>query len=185
MHQWKVVPRPFQEFQCAPDLSELRRACEPLGCISFRLPSDGITAGKVLHHCIAVLESLFGSQSPLIFKLGFCQNPHLRWTNRVYGYSRDPAKWEKMIVMYASKEPFSPGMLEAALIDKYGSNPVAHGKCWHLFHCQNFPPSFWFWWFPHYVVTAKSPQASQDAATSGQGATLSRPHVRPQAVQSS
>lgn len=33
-----------------------------------------------------------------------------------------------MIVLFASKEPFTPAMLEAALVHKYKSCLVAYGK---------------------------------------------------------
>ena len=69
------------------------------------------------------LTSLFKKEEPLIFKIGFTHDPVSRWTSPVYGYTLDldRNKWTHMIVFYYSKERFGPAMLEAALIEKFGS----------------------------------------------------------------
>eukprot|EP00435_Cladocopium_sp_Y103_P074682 s2_g50.t1 len=115
------VCQTFDDFRSAPDLSELQQQCEALGCISFQLPKPFANAGAILKHAIATMDALIRLESPLIFKVGFTTDVVRRWTNTTYGYSTDPAKWSNMIVLLARKEPFTPAMLEAALVDKYKS----------------------------------------------------------------
>lgn len=94
---------------------------EPSAPISYHLPADGSSAGKVLQHASRELEKLFRKHDPMIWKVGYTHNPFWRWTNELYGYAKARDKWSTMAVLYISKEPFGPAMLEAALIDKFGS----------------------------------------------------------------
>ena len=87
--------------------------------ISYDLPKPGVAAGSVFQHSLRVVEKLFLNHSPLIFKVGFTHNPQWRFSNKLYGYVMDTAKWTHMIVLYKTHEPYSAAMLEAALIDKY------------------------------------------------------------------
>lgn len=105
----------------SPRLKTLSDECQTLGCISLRLCDLNAVAGAVLRHAIQVLERLFQQQEPLIFKIGFTHNPIWRWSNASYGYGVAREKWSHMIILYYSKEPYSPAMLEAALIEKYQS----------------------------------------------------------------
>ena len=118
----------FDDFRSAPDLSDLQKQCEALGCISFQLPRPLANAGAILQHAIGAMDTLIRLQSPLIFKVGFTTDVVRRWTNSTYGYVTDPAKWTGMIVLFTSKEPFTPAMLEAALVHQYKSFLVANGK---------------------------------------------------------
>lgn len=93
------------------------------GKICFQLPPIGALAGTVLQHCSSLLDRLLKSQKPVIFKVGITHNPLWRWGNQIYGYTTAKEKWSNMVVMYVAAEPHSVGMLEAALIDKYQSNP--------------------------------------------------------------
>ncbi|CAL1141491.1 unnamed protein product [Cladocopium goreaui] len=58
-----------------------------------------------------------------MFKVGFTHNPVWRWGSPIYGYTSKATKekYSNMSVIYAAPEPYSPAMLEAALIDKYKS----------------------------------------------------------------
>eukprot|EP00438_Fugacium_kawagutii_P015138 Skav220607 [mRNA] locus=scaffold507:143470:153073:+ [translate_table: standard] len=87
--------------------------------ISFYLPTRTKTAGAVLKHAIHVMETIHDCHSPMIFKVGFTSDPELRWENPKYGYKWENHKWERMVIIYVSKEPWSAAMLEAALIDRY------------------------------------------------------------------
>ena len=118
----------FDDFRSVPDLSTLQQQCEALGCISFQLPRPLANAGAILQHAVGAMDTLIRLQSPLIFKVGFSTDVVRRWTNSTYGYGTDPARWTDMIVLFASKEPFTPAMLEAALVHKYKSCLVAYGK---------------------------------------------------------
>ena len=102
-------------------LSEIHSRCESIGCIAFKLPPFGSLAGKALKHCLDELSRLFDKHSPLIFKIGWTHDAAWRWANDLYGYARSIDKWTNMDILYIAKEPFSPAMLEAALIEKYQS----------------------------------------------------------------
>ena len=115
-----VYQKRFPHF--AQELAE----CKALKCIAFELPQLDIPAGKVLRHSVSTFEKLFKAQSPMIFKIGFTHSPSWRWSNTLYGSSRAKDRWCNMLVMYVSPEPHSPAMLEAALIDKFGSNSTVH-----------------------------------------------------------
>ena len=110
------------ELLLQPGFQNMIAEAASTGCISFDLPKRNSVAGAVLHHCTNVMETLLKTHSPMIFKVGFTHNCCWRWSNKLYGYNRSVDKWSRMVVMYISEEPFSPAMLEAALIDKYSCN---------------------------------------------------------------
>ena len=127
---------------CTPD-------CETVACISYKLPAAGVTPGKVLQHCSRQLEKLFHEKGPLIFKIGYTHDAIWRWTNAIYGYIHDADGWTDMMILYATDEPYGPGMLEACLIDKFASRSFEL-SCWldHLwpslflsFFAFSLPPS--------------------------------------------
>ena len=89
--------------------------------IACKLPAPGATAGRVLKHCQQTLNKLIADHKPLIFKVGVTHNHLWRWHNDLYGYKGAIEKWTNMLVIYESKEPYSPCMLEAALIDTFQS----------------------------------------------------------------
>ena len=101
------------------EIPALYENCARLGCITFNLPPQGSLAGRVLQHASREMEKLFQDHEPMIWKVGYTHNPAWRWANKMYGYAQDIAKWERMEVLYLSKEPFGPAMLEAMLIDKF------------------------------------------------------------------
>ena len=109
-------------FENSESLRELHAKCAELGCISFKIPSYGAVAGKVLQHASRELENLFAKESPLIFKIGYTHCAFWRWTNKVYGYAHARDRWSHMVVVFVAKEPYSPSFLEAALIDKFRSH---------------------------------------------------------------
>ena len=103
-------------------LSDLEAECSRLGCISFDLPPENATSGKVLWHAIKQFEKLHKKHRPMIFKFGYTHDAMWRWNNSLYGYKHEKAKWSHMKVLYVSKEPFGPSMLEAALISRFESD---------------------------------------------------------------
>ena len=110
------------ELLLQPGLQIMIAEAASIGCIDFNLPKKKSLAGGVLHHCINVVDSLFKKHAPMIWKIGFTHDCCWRWGNSLYGYGRSADKWSRMVVMYISDEPFGPAMLEAALIDRFGSN---------------------------------------------------------------
>ena len=124
-----VEPRPLERKRkfdssleaSSPRLRALSAECGALGCISLKLCDLNAVAGVVHRHAVEVLENLFRQQEPLIFKIGFTHSPIWRWSNKTYGYEMAREKWSNMIIFYYSREPYSPAMLEASLIGKYGS----------------------------------------------------------------
>ena len=109
--------------------------------VLFQLPALDATSGVILRHCSTLLEKMFESQSPVIWKIGFTHCPVWRWGNSLYGYSTSRERWSHMIIMYVTNEPFSASMLEAALIDKYSSILVAPNI--FLFSKDIFPNEGW------------------------------------------
>ena len=78
-----------------------------------------LTAGVVLQHCVQVIDDIHACHAPIIYKVGFTADPKLRWDNRRYGYKWAIEKWDRMVILFLSKEPWSISMLEASLIDRY------------------------------------------------------------------
>ena len=111
--------------RCFPHFAYELAESKTLQCISFELPRIDVPAGKVLRHSVLTIERLFKMHSPMIFKVGFTHSPSWRWSNSVYGYSSSKDMWSDMLVIYMSQEPYSPAMLEAALIEKFGSDSPA------------------------------------------------------------
>ena len=111
----------------SPKLEDLDSQCAAVGSISLNLCKNfsNASAGTILRHSIRVIEKLFTAEEPLIFKIGFSHNPVFRWQNDIYGYVKARERWSHMVIAHYSKEPFSAAMLEAALIEKYGSICVA------------------------------------------------------------
>ncbi|CAJ1330128.1 unnamed protein product [Effrenium voratum] len=98
-------------------------ACDCLDFINYKLPKVDASAGSVLQHSKQVVDMLLRKHSPMTFIVGFTHDPVWRWTNDIYGYALAREKWTNMVVLFETKEPFSPAMLEAALIDLYKSTP--------------------------------------------------------------
>lgn len=92
--------------------------------LEFKLPPPGVPAGRVLQHAKRTMASLFSKHDPMIFKFGFCRNALWRWANDLYGYKFSRDRWTNMVVMFESNEPHGPAMLEATLIDLFGSSLV-------------------------------------------------------------
>lgn len=103
--------------------------------IRWKLPKAEAVAGAVLRHAIQCVDALFEQWAPMIFKIGFTHDPVWRWSNGLYGYSRGVERWGGMVCLYKSREPFSPAMLEAALIEKYGRFSVARLQTVGLIEC--------------------------------------------------
>ena len=108
--------------------------------LTFRLAAYGSVAGKCLQHARAELQRLVDEEGPLIFKIGFTHDPLWRICSPLYGYWRDLDSWTNMLILYASSEPYSAGMLEASLIDRFRGILVALlvGKCiWKAVHVMH------------------------------------------------
>lgn len=102
-----------------------------IGCIEVQIPKNpNLVAGRVLQHCIDVIESLFRKYDPMIFKLGYTHNPCWRWSNDMYGYCNAKERWSNMIILWITDEPCAPSMLEASLIAMYVQK---HLVCNHFF----------------------------------------------------
>ena len=87
--------------------------------IEWCLAARATTAGGVLSHAIHIVNRLSHRYAPMIFKIGFTHDASWRWENTIYGYKWQRDKWEKMCLLHIAEEPFSPAMLEAALINKF------------------------------------------------------------------
>ena len=110
-----------ETLQSNPGLLSIAQESRSMSFMEFQLPKPDVVAGRVLQHCVNVVNNTFSKFDPCIFKLGFTHNPCWRWNNDIYGYKLDRARWSNMIVLYISGEPFGPAMLEAVLIHQYHS----------------------------------------------------------------
>lgn len=105
-----------------PGIQTIALQAASMGCISFKIPrSPYLVSGRVLKHCIDVLQGLFLKHEPLIFKLGYTHDPCWRWKNDLYGYCHAREKYTDMTVLWVSDEPHGPAMLEASLIEMFKS----------------------------------------------------------------
>ena len=57
----------------------------------------------------------------MIFKFGYTHNCVFRWCNQKFGYATSRDRFDQMCILHICSEPFTPSMLEAALIEKYHS----------------------------------------------------------------
>lgn len=141
-----------KQLQNSPRLKALATECQTLGQpIRFALCDLNALAGTVLRHCIGFLDRLFAKEEPLIFKIGITHNPQWRWGNKLYGYITEKDKWTEMVIIHYSREPYSPAMLEAALIEKYNSYCVAFGFRYYSFVFSMLVCSRMFWNINLYV----------------------------------
>lgn len=116
-HDEKEISEPTSLSSCT-----LAASCDSLAFLDYKLPPLGCSAGRVLQHCKQVMQSLFSKHEPMTFKFGYTHCPEWRWSNQLYGYeTRDFNKFTNMVILFQSTECYSPGMLEAALIDLYRS----------------------------------------------------------------
>ena len=90
--------------------------------LSYRLPTPGATAGRVLKHAYSVFERLQREHKPMIFKIGITHCAHFRMYNPLFGYKGGADKFEHLCVIFASAEPYGPAFLEAAMIDRFIGN---------------------------------------------------------------
>ena len=122
---WKIPGVCWAEAKLPPDLLEqpqvqqVLREIDAHGKILWGLPRQAGTSGNVLQHACKTMDVLRLRFAPFIFKFGISTNAAQRWNHPVYGYELEKTEWRRMLVIYLSPEPFSPAMLEAALIDKY------------------------------------------------------------------
>ena len=106
-------------------IASLPRAAPVLGAIEqnekihLRLPRRIGTPGHVLRHAIEVFEDLHSRRKPMSFKFGFTHDPVFRWSNDIYGCANCVQKYERMDILFVSKEATGPGFLEAALVNLY------------------------------------------------------------------
>ena len=96
--------------------------------IFLALPKPNLTAGSVLKHAFAKVESLQSRFEPMSFKIGYSHCPHFRWTNPKFGYAHCVQKYERMDVIYVAADPVGPAFVEAALIHRFKGSPA----CIHL-----------------------------------------------------
>ena len=108
--------------QSSPGIQTMALEAASIGCIEVKIPKKpNLVAGRVLQHCMDVIESLFRKHDPMIFKLGYTHNPCWRWSNDVYGYCNAQERWSNMTILWITDEPCAPSMLEASLIAMYKS----------------------------------------------------------------
>ena len=95
--------------------------------LGYNLPKrPGMIAGQILKHCYGVVDSVVEAHAPCIFKIGYTHCAHFRFYNEKFGYSSDPCKWERMIVIHDASETISCSFIEAAIIQRHKGSLNAH-----------------------------------------------------------
>ena len=115
---WAKIPA---NLTSTPGLREMMEEASAIGCIDFKLAPPHATAGVVLKSAINVVEAIFHRRYPMIFKFGYTHNCVFRWCNQKFGYATSRDRFDQMCILHICSEPFTPSMLEAALIEKYHS----------------------------------------------------------------
>lgn len=107
-----------------PHITSLMDEIDQHEKITLWLPVKPTTAGSVLEHCCQVMDTLFETHDPCIFKVGYTRHPIIRWECRKYGYMWERG-WQHMVVLFTLTEPWSAAMLEAALIQHFWGHSEA------------------------------------------------------------
>lgn len=89
--------------------------------VSHVLPKKQLATGAVLHHCFREVQSILKKNYPCIYKFGFTHSLEWRWSNDVYGYSKNVGiqGFDRMVAVYMSATPVPAAMMEAVLIKEY------------------------------------------------------------------
>ena len=103
--------------------------------MGYDLPHKNALAGKILKHCFQVVSKTISKFKPLIFKLGFSHDVHMRMYNRKFGYVHEKCSWEHIVILYTAGECISAAFVEAALIQRFKG-------FWDMTQCIFF---FWCW----------------------------------------
>ena len=98
-------------------IPDLERSNFASGCVAFDL-CDAKLASALLGHVELSIRSLT-SKCPTVFKIGITRNPVARWAQ---GYSQDATtRWATLHVLLALPDALSAGLVEAAMISRFGS----------------------------------------------------------------
>jgi hypothetical protein len=89
--------------------------------ISHVLPKKQLATGAVLQHCFREVRSILKRNYPCTYKFGFTHSLEWRWSNDVYGYSKNAGiqGFDRMVAIYMSATPVPAAMMEAVLIKEY------------------------------------------------------------------
>ena len=109
-----------QELLALPRGQQVFEQMERDDSVIMELAPPGATAGKVLQSVSAVVQRYFSQHKPMKFMFGITHDVVFRFHNKKFGYKHSRNSFQRIVALYASKEPYSPAMLEATLIDKYG-----------------------------------------------------------------
>ena len=83
------------------------------------LPKKGAIAGQILKHVYHSLDMHLQREAPSIYKVGFTHDPSWRFHNAIYGYCKAAERWEGMVILFISHEPYGPAFVEAATIQRH------------------------------------------------------------------
>ncbi len=77
-------------------------------------------AGAVIAHARNLSAAVL-ARAPTVHKFGVAVDPHVRWSNPLYGYARHP-DFTDMLVLFRG-DGAAAGMLEAALVAEHHGRP--------------------------------------------------------------
>ncbi len=142
---WKDQYLQYDDLKNLPRSMDVFRKIERDPVLSLNLAKPGMTAGRILAHAVAFFEKLWSQNHPMTFKFGVTHDAAVRWHNTNFGYKYSRDKFDYMTIIYGTSNPHGPSFLEAALIDRFGSNLFA------FHHCLKFMACLWLW--PIYSTT--------------------------------
>ena len=89
--------------------------------VSHALPKKQLSTGAVLQHCLREVRSILKRNYPCTYKFGFTHSLEWRWSNDVYGYSKNVGiqGFDQMVAIYMSATPVPAAMMEAVLIKEH------------------------------------------------------------------
>ena len=131
---WKDLFLLHDELKHLPRSLDVFRKVEGNPALSLQLPKPGVTAGRVLEHAAQVFTKLHDRNHPMTFKFGITMDAAVRWQ---YYDKCSKDRFDYMVIIYGASNPHGPAFLEAALIDRFQSFPVAlcfslHATSWRL-----------------------------------------------------
>ena len=119
---WKDLFLLHDELKHLPRSLDVFRKVEGNPALSLQLPKPGVTAGRVLEHAAQVFTKLHDRNHPMTFKFGITMDAAVRWQ---YYDKCSKDRFDYMVIIYGASNPHGPAFLEAALIDRFQSFPVA------------------------------------------------------------
>lgn len=132
---WKDQYLQYDDLRNLPRSMDVFRKIEQDPVLTLNLAKPGMTAGRILAHAVSFFDKLWSQNHPMTFKFGVTHDAAVRWRNTTFGYKYSKDKFDYMAIIYGTSNPHGPSFLEAALIDRFGSNLFAFHLMFNVLVC--------------------------------------------------